>query len=99
MIAEAVKSGKTLEIDSAHVIKKEDYVLAPLMKGYISTEGVLEQLEEQEELLPMTEGEVDDFLIHSKENFGEQLNLWSYKWNSSSIQCDLTTPSNSTCNR
>ena len=71
MIQAALKEGKPLEIDCAHVIKKEDYVLPPLMKGYISTEGVLEQLEGQEELLPMTEGEVDDFLIHSMENSGE----------------------------
>jgi hypothetical protein len=79
MIAEAVKSGKPLEIDSAQVVKKEDYAMAPLVKGYISTEGILEQLEEQEEELPghcFTEGpggalEVDDFLIHRDEECEE----------------------------
>ena len=45
--------------------------MPPLVKGYVSTEGILEQIEEQEELLPMTEGEVDDFLIHRDEECEE----------------------------
>ena len=74
MIQEALKEGKPIEIDCARIIKKGEYVMPPLVKGYVSTEGILEQIEEQEELLPdlcFTEGEVDDFLIHSAENSGD----------------------------
>jgi len=71
MIQEAVKEGKPIEIDCARIIKKGEYVMPPLVKGYVSTEGILEQIEEQEELLPMTEGEVDDFLIHRDEECEE----------------------------
>ena len=74
MIQAALKEGKPIEIDCARVIKKGEYVMPPPVKGYVSTEGILEQLapaSDQEELLPMTEGEVDDFLIHSAENSGE----------------------------
>ena len=71
MIQEAVKEGTPIELDCARIIKKGEYVLPPLVKGYVSTEGILEQIEEQEELLPMTEGEVDDFLIHRDEECEE----------------------------
>ena len=57
MIQEAVKEGKPIEIDCARIIKKGEYVMPPLVKGYVSTEGILEQLEEQEEVLPMTKGD------------------------------------------
>ena len=83
IIQAALKEGKPIEIDCARIIKKGEYVMPPLVKGYVSTEGILEQLEEQEETpgyspqavarpsgarVPMPEGEVDDFLIHSAEN-------------------------------
>lgn len=63
MIESAVKSGKPVEIDCAQVV--QDYKMAPLVKGYVSTEGILNQMTIPEEAL--TEGEVDDFLIHRDE--------------------------------
>ena len=39
-IKEALKQGKRLEIDSAQVVRAEDYVEPPKMKGYINADGV-----------------------------------------------------------
>ena len=39
-IQEALKEGKRLEIDSAQVVRVEDYVEPPKMKGYINADGV-----------------------------------------------------------
>ena len=39
-IQEALKEGKRLEIDSAHVVRAEDYNEPPKMKGYINADGV-----------------------------------------------------------
>jgi len=47
-IQEALKEGKRLEIDSAHVVRAEDYNEPPKMKGYINADGVdaAEQLQQ-----------------------------------------------------
>ena len=39
-IQEALKEGRRLDIDSAHVVRAEDYSEPPKMKGYINADGV-----------------------------------------------------------
>ena len=72
MIESALKTGQPMEIDCAQVVK--DYEMAPLVKGYISTEGMLSQAQEtevvDEEVLD--EGQVDDFLIHRDDDCEEE---------------------------
>jgi hypothetical protein len=41
LIQDAVNSGKPIEIDSVGIVRKEDYVMPPFVKGYISVEGLV----------------------------------------------------------
>ena len=38
-IAEALKHGKQLEIDCARILKPDEYVMPPMMKGHIACDG------------------------------------------------------------
>jgi hypothetical protein len=42
-IQHALANGEFLEIDSARVVKAEDYVMPPMMKGAINVDGALFQ--------------------------------------------------------
>ena len=52
-IKEALKEGKRWEIDCAQVVRAEDYVEPPKMKGYVNADGVnaAEQLKQLESKL------------------------------------------------
>ena len=39
-IKQALKEGKCLEIDCAQVVRREEYIEPPKMKGYINMDGV-----------------------------------------------------------
>jgi|EP01049_Picozoa_sp_SAG25_P014332 hypothetical protein len=41
LIQDAVNSGKPIEIDSVGIVRKEDYVMPPFVKGYISVDGLV----------------------------------------------------------
>jgi len=56
-IQHALANGEFLEIDSAKVIKAEDYVMPPMMKGAINVDGALLKIKQEPE--PQVE-EVED---------------------------------------
>ena len=72
-IQHALANGEFLEIDSAKVVKAEDYVMPPMMKGAINVDGALFQSKLELEPEPQVEAvedvadEEETFLIHRDE--------------------------------
>ena len=59
-IHHALANGEFLEIDSAKVVKAEDYVMPPMMKGAINVDGALFQSKLEPEPEPQVEAVEDD---------------------------------------
>ena len=59
-IQHALANGEFLEIDSAKVVKAEDYVMPPMMKGAINVDGALFQSKLELEPEPQVEAVEDD---------------------------------------
>jgi hypothetical protein len=50
-IADALKTGKRLELDCAKVLTAEEYEMPPMMKGYIACDGAqLEDITDEKDL-------------------------------------------------
>ena len=68
-IQHALANGEFLEIDSAKVVKAEDYVMPPMMKGAINVDGALFKSKlEPEPQVEVVEDDADTFLIHRDED-------------------------------